>query len=310
MKHRALCALAALLLAVCAACAGERETGTTAAASTAATTTKSTTETARTAADTVTQTTAATTVVTTAAQFAAATTAKAAASDKNSFRFTTYEVEETLYNKAGGYAELLLTMPKLTGSYAGIPKINRFFAERENEFRNEVKTEILPHGFPQYKGVEDNFYRSAEYGMKIVFGNIISISGQLNGGAGGVSWGAFEGYTFDLTNGKRLVFSDLFALNEREYTALMLRLIAEKITKNIQDPNEPGYDFEDAYSDEGAKAIREHFELDQFYFSETAFVVYYEKYALAPGAGGPQLIEIPYAKIADSLKPSVRKYLK
>lgn len=58
--------------------------------------------------------------------------------------------------------------------------------------------------------------------------------------------------------------------------------------------------FDDAYSGDGYKSIR-NFDLNDFYLTKNALVIFYPKYALADGAAGPQVFEIPFESISNML---------
>jgi len=302
----------ALLLLFCTSCTaqpgGEAVTTTTAEEMTTAPD-----ATVETTAETTAETTVPTTAETTAAPTAPPLTAPYFLSDaaKKGFRFSTYLVQERIVGKGGRFAELSLTMPEIAGDYPGIPKINRFFVSREVRFREEVRTELLPSAEAHIgENPVPPYFRSADFYLQVVLGNIISVSAGLNGWAGGVSWAGIEGYTFDLNSGKRLALSDLFSASKAAYTDLLLRLVSEQIMQEIQDDeNGSPYFFGEAFSDEGAKQIREAFNPDHFFLAEEGLVIFYDKYDIAPGVRGAPDFLIPYAEIAKQLKPGIRKLL-
>lgn len=185
-------------------------------------------------------------------------------SDDRYVKFTTFNVNKR-YDEAGGFAELDLKLPELTGSYEGIAAINMFFIDKENFFFSEIDLEPLKSAemlANSIKGKESNWYRSAYYSFEAKIGDIISISASLDGGMGGVGWAGIEGDTFDLNTGKKLVLSDIFKVSEDEYLDFI-------------------YDF-------------------------VANIVFYQKYALADGASGPQVFEIPYDAILNILAIDIK----
>jgi hypothetical protein len=64
--------------------------------------------------------------------------------------------------------------------------------------------------------------------------------------------------------------------------------------------------FDDAYFGDGYKSIR-NFDPNDFYLSQNALVVFYQKYVLADGAAGPLIFEIPYESISNILAIDIKK---
>lgn len=224
--------------------------------------------------------------------------------NKKSVIFNTFDVDKKYYNEVEGYAELKLKLVRLEGDYEGIPKINKYFADKEEAFYNELPLDFMKENNIEAKGEEDNYYRSAYYKLEIVLGDIISVSAELNGGAGGVGWAGIEGDTFDLNTGKKLSLEDIFNVNRHDYMNFIYGFVADeimvKIKSELDSDNGSAYNFDDAYSAEGQKAIRS-FDSNDFYLTKEALVVFYPKYALSCGAGGPQKFSIPYDEILDFL---------
>ena len=224
--------------------------------------------------------------------------------------FSTFDINKKYYSDLGNFVELDLKLPILAGTYAGIPAINQFFADKENCFYNELPLDALRDleaAAPDRKieGQKDNFYRQAHYCLEAGFGGIISVSATLNGGAGGVGWAGIEGDTFDLNTGKKLSLSDIFEADEDRYMNTIYDFVSKKVADDINENLQKGYgspySFDDAYSGDGYESIRQ-FDPNDFYLTETALVVFYQKYALSYGAAGPQVFEIPYESILNMLK--------
>ena len=227
--------------------------------------------------------------------------------------FSTFDVNKKYYLDSGSFVELDLKLPILTGTYDGITAINAFFADKETFFYNELPFESLKDfeaGAPDSKieGKKDNFYRQAYYRLEAEFGSILSVSAALDGGAGGVSWAGIEGGTFDLNTGKKLGLSDIFEVDEQSYMGFIYDFVSKKVAEEIGADMQRGYGspyfFEDPYSGDGYESIRS-FDPNDFYLAETALVVFYQKYALASGAAGPKVFEIPYETLSDMLKANV-----
>ncbi len=220
------------------------------------------------------------------------------------FRFSTFYIHKKYFNDVNGFAELKLSLPRLDGNYDGIPEINEYFAGKEKFFYDELPLDSLKEANVKVEGEKDNWYRSADYKLEAVLGDIISVSADLNGGAGGVGWEGIEGDTFNLNTGKKLNLSDLFKANKDEYMNFIYDFVSEEIMKIMNDNLQAGHGsaffFDDAYSDLGYESIRD-FDPNNFYITENSLVVFYPKYALEAGAAGPLKFEIPFESISDML---------
>lgn len=219
-----------------------------------------------------------------------------------------YPIHSKHYTKAGNYLELDLLLPRLAGNYAGILAINDFFAEKEQFFYNELPFDTAAEAEANGQsimGAKSGYYRSASYTLTAVLGDIVSFSAELDGGAGGVGWAGIEGNTFDLKTGKRLALSDIFITNQENYMDVIFDLVSKRITDEISTAFRTGYEspyfFENAYSGQGYESIRT-FNPEDFYLTNDALVVFYPKYALAMGAAGALMFEIPYDSIQGILR--------
>ena len=236
------------------------------------------------------------------------------ASQPTEVTFSTYSVQKRYYNDAGGYIELDLKLPVLSGSFRGIPKINDFFAAKEEYFFNDLPFGSITESEARYSRIEgqkSGHYRSARYRFETVLGHIISISAELDGGRGGVGWAGMEGNTFDLNTGRKLGLSDIFGINQGASLNIIYDLVSEILTNNINKAIEAGYGspywFDDVYEGKGYAIIRDYFHPDNFYLTHNSLVVFYEKYSLTAGAGGPQAFHIPYESIMDILSGELKE---
>lgn len=223
--------------------------------------------------------------------------------------FSTYDVNKKYFNDVNGFAELKLKLPQLDGNYDGIPEINKYFGGKEKFFYDELPLDILKESNQKVEGKNDNWYRSADYKLEAVLGEIISISADLNGGAGGVGWAGIEGDSFNLNTGKKLSLENIFKVKKDEYMNFIYDSVSKKIMSEINNNKQSsygsGYNFDDAYSGDGFKSIRS-FDPNNFYLSKNALVVFYPKYDLKSGAGGPQKFEIPFESILNILAIDVK----
>lgn len=223
--------------------------------------------------------------------------------DSLSVQFSTFDINKKYYNKAGGYLELLLKLPKLKGNYNGIQKINSFFAAKEKFFLNELDLKGFREDTIKANGESSGWYRSADYKLEAVYNDVISMSAYLNGGMGGVGWDGIEGDVFNLTTGKKIELSDLFQVSQKEY----MKMIFGFVIKSIQNKKD-GYSDLDPTSSEGLAKIKS-WKKDNFYLTKTSLVVFYDKYALACGAEGAIKFEIPLKQIANILNFDIQSHL-
>lgn len=219
--------------------------------------------------------------------------------------FLTFDINKKYFNDVNGFAELKLKLPRLEGNYVGIPEINKYFVGKEKFFYEELPLDILKVSNRKIEGAKDNWYRSAEYKLEAVLGDVISISADLNGGAGGVGWPGMEGDSFNLNTGKKLSLGEIFTVSKDEYMNFIYDFVSKKIMVEINRAKQSGYgslyDFDDAYSIDGSRKIRSFFDTSDFYLSKNALVVFYPQHALGRGPTGPLKFEIPYESILNIL---------
>lgn len=213
-----------------------------------------------------------------------------------------YHIEEKYYDDNNqNYVELILELPRLSGNYDGIPAINTYFANKEQGFYEDLPLDILEEleGTAKIEGRSSGYFVSARYYLETQFGDIISISGDLDGGAGGVSWAALDSNVFNLSTGEKLEISDLFNISEEECMDFIYDYVSNEIKNEILAGNGL-YFFDDVNSEEGMRRIRS-YNPNNFYLSGSVLVVFYNRYELAAGAAGTQVFEIPYDMIKDML---------
>ena len=221
----------------------------------------------------------------------------------DNFKFTRNDIAEKHYLDDENYAELFLGLPVLEGRHDGINSINEFFAAKKDYFCNQI-LDVLKDDFNLngIEGARSRHFRSAYYRLEARFDSVISISAELNGGAGGVSWAGLEGNTFDIDAGEKLVLSDIFSVPEEEYMGFIYSFVSNEVEKKLQKDEEYGYFFNDPYSEDGKNYIINGFNPDNFYLTPKRLVIFYDKYELAHGAAGVQIFEIPYESIKELIK--------
>jgi hypothetical protein len=182
-------------------------------------------------------------------------------SPQNKVNFSTYNINKKYFNDVKGFVDLKLKLPRLDGNYKGIPAINKYFAGKEKFFYNELPLDDLKEANVKVEGKKDNWYRSADYKLEAVMGNIVSVSADLNGGSGGVAWDGVEGDTFDLNTGKKLNLGDIFKVSKDEYMKFIYGYVSKEITTEVNNNVKSGevslYYYDDAaYSSERRKVIQ------------------------------------------------------
>ncbi len=107
---------------------------------------------------------------------------------------------------------------------------------------------------------------------------------DYTGGAHGMPY--WEGYTFDLHTGQRLLLSDLIENSEEELKEIVVRYFDDYLSQA------PERFWEDAL-----KIVEESTSLSsRFYLTEEGITFYFEPYALASYADGFQEVTIPYGE--------------
>lgn len=219
--------------------------------------------------------------------------------------FTEKTISTKTKNSHGITIKFDLIMPILTGNYSGIETINNYYNAKEKEYTDEKDSD--------YFSCDGNnnpdlcYYLSAKYHQEAQIGDIISIVGDCDSCAGGVSNPEIVGDVFNLNSGKKLGLDDIFKVNKEQYLKIIIDKVSQKIDENIQNRNpdeESGYNFDTPYSDEGKKIISQ-YDVNDFYLRKNSLVVFYPKYALCCGAGEPQKFDIPFESISQVLNIDV-----
>lgn len=145
---------------------------------------------------------------------------------------------------------------------------------------------------------EDNFgvywNYDARISVKETGGEIISIIKNEYDYSGGAHGNGFVGYyNFDINSGSILTLSDLLVPGTYEkVTAAGDKIFRQQTEIGDGDLNEAGYWFE------GGKFYLN----ENFLITETGLSFFYNSYEIAPYAGGPTELEIPYSAIQDCIK--------
>jgi hypothetical protein len=124
---------------------------------------------------------------------------------------------------------------------------------------------------------------SADYTVMRNSGNILSVRRELREGADGESVTIYS-ETFNTENGGLFVASDFFDGDEDTWTAQLIARVTEILEASGQ------YDTVSLWQD----TVRQSFEKDNFYLTDTAYVVYYPAGALGDD---PIEVEVPFEEL-------------
>lgn len=213
-------------------------------------------------------------------------------------------VKKSILNDYHATIDYDLNFVQLTGTYKGIDAINKYYDLKE-------KTDF--HGKENYyyfnipnPSENHNYFFKANYRVEVQVGDTLSISGDGDSWAGGVSNPELYGDVFDLNTGEKLTLADVFNVRTDEYLNLISGEIAKSINKEKAEGNNR-YTFDDAYSTDGQAAIRKEFKPENFYLTDKSLVIFYPKYSLGAGAAGTFKFEIPLDSIKDKLNIETSK---
>lgn len=235
--------------------------------------------------------------------------------------YNTTDILEKHYTKSKrSYAELDLKLPKLSGDYRGINKINTYYNKNKyTYFYDHLGIELLERAETYYierrkdtgeiiiNGKNQNYWQKAHYEFVSQYDCYISIKGTLNGGQGGVSWLAQEGDVFNLNTGEKVKLADLFSVSEEDYMDTLYKRLDTILKKetDLAGDNWKATNFMyvmEAKEEERKKLILS-FDKNNFYLSSEGLVIMYQKTL------SPQLstFTIPYIELLDILNKDIKK---
>ncbi len=182
-----------------------------------------------------------------------------------------------------------------------------FLAEKLNKFvRNQISgdtmsvAKMVEYMIATYKEFETEetmgMYWNYECSIFVTeTGNqVVSLHKSEYDYSGGAHGNGFLGYyNFDLNNSEILMLSDLIEPGSYEKVTKVAEKIFREVTEvGDRDLNEAGYWFEESK-----------FHLNEnFLITEKGLTFFYNSYEIAPYAGGPTELEIPYSAIKDFIK--------
>ena len=155
-------------------------------------------------------------------------------------------------------------------------KINAILQKRVDEFRNSMNQALESRkDLPTFK----YFTAKMEYAVRLLTANKISLTLMpyaFAGGAHGSS--SLEGYTFDLSNGKLLQYSDLFKLDP-----VSRKVLNDEIARQIRQRNIPIFNPFKGVGDNPGYYLKE----------GKKVVIVFQQYEIAPYSSGILEFEIP-----------------
>ncbi|WP_425804860.1 RsiV family protein [Desulfitobacterium sp. Sab5] len=212
-------------------------------------------------------------------------------------------VRKSILNDYNATIDYNFSFVQLSGTYKGIDNINKYYSLKE-------KTDFFGKEYNDYFNIpnssKDNYFFKADFRAEAQIGDILSISGDGDSWAGGVSNPILYGDVFDLNTGEKLTLDDVFKVRSDEYLELIYNKITENINKEIAEGNNR-YNFNDAYSEDCQTEIKKEFKPDNFYLTDKFLVIFYPKYSLGAGAAGTFKYEIPLDLIKEKLKIETSK---
>jgi hypothetical protein len=198
---------------------------------------------------------------------------------------------EKITNKENNYSFIK------TKENVNIMGIDKNIAEKIVSKLDEIQMEIgkdvtIPENEIIYEGFEHN----QGYTLSYKSDDIISFTYQMDGWLGGSSWFEMRGYNFSLKTGELISIDDF--VKEKEGFVNKCKELVEK--QLVQDERyEEVKEFTPNYME---VIIDEVLKGDKICFVENGIEIYIEKYAIASGAAGNFVFEIPYSEIESFLE--------
>ena len=206
-----------------------------------------------------------------------------------------YEKEEYTTKRSDGTESTKSTrnLPKITNSknQEAANKIVKFLTDISNQnWEDNIKKVANDSSELPYSDLGVTYL----YETGIETDNRLTFTLKMNGGFGGVSWLAEEGYNFDKKTGELLTF-DTISTNKDELEQYLLKKTKEKIEELRKRES-------NCINDDYQKNLEEISKNGNWYFTSSEIIIKLQKYTIACGAGGITEINIS--------KEDVNQYLK
>ena len=191
-------------------------------------------------------------------------------------------------------ANVSLSVPTATG----ISGADAYYAQWLEDMRFYIDQDIV--SLEDYLAEDEGpFYGPYEYDASFQVtrndGVLLSIARECYYYTGGAHGGtSYWGETYIVESGARLSASDLFAVPFDVAMGQVYARVLEKMDAEVLDG---------LYGDDPEDCLKDDWDSADFYFTDTGVVFFWQEYAIAPYAAGPQIYELPYAEVADLLNP-------
>ena len=192
-------------------------------------------------------------------------------------------------------ANVSLSVPRDTGLH----NIDAYYEQWLDDMTFYIEQDLV--SLEDYLADEDSgpFYGPYEYDASFRVsrndGVLLSIERDYYTFTGGAHGGtSYWGETYIVESGALLSASDLFAVPfDVAMGQVYLRILEQMDAEGLDG----------LYGDDPEDCLKDGWDSRDFYFTETGVVFFWQEYAIAPYAAGPQIYELPYAEVADILNP-------
>lgn len=192
-------------------------------------------------------------------------------------------VNEGSVEESVGYR---ITFPTVSGA-AGAGTINEFYGNAAARLRDLAWGELYEQSLDEHAvlNLEADYEVARNDGVYLSVYRTVSVDGRT------VAYAE----TFELATGALLTADDVFDAPEADYQSRLTEAVSRLIE---EDPNHS-----QTYSAQWENRITEAFDRDQFYLTDDAYVVFYQRGEL--GGAAETRFPIPFRRIADLLKIEV-----
>lgn len=188
--------------------------------------------------------------------------------------------------------------------FEGAQEINRIFMEYQEtvidyeknqediKWREEELEASLAEGMTPYSlSYSYSSYPSEIYYFDGDRFSFLQMDYDYTGGAHGMPY--WEGFTFDLHTGKRLLLPDIIENSEEELKEIVVRYFDEYMSKTP-----------DRFWEDALKTVEDSTGLSsRFYLTENGITFYFEPYALSSYSEGFQEVTVPYEEFKLKITP-------
>ena len=179
--------------------------------------------------------------------------------------------------------------------------IQYFYNSLIDRIKETAQTHYLPLAKGNYEFASDGLgiftpiTVEMGYEVKLNDGKLFSVRRETYENTGGAHPNkAVDAETFRVSDGAKMLFSDLFKISREEVNARLAPFVKQEMDNREKD----GYFYYENAKDEALSLRSE----EDFYLTETHLVLFWQVYELAPYAAGLQEFAIPLSDISDILR--------